>query len=255
MWRRYRHWCRTRRVARSPLPDPAWHRAMDQPLFRYLDAKERQTLRFLATAFSLEKPIVGAEAFSPSPPVVATIAAQACLLILALDLDWYREVTSVVLYPDDFLVPLSYTDDAGVIHSTVETCSGEAWQRGPVVLSWRTVTDPLATGFATGYHVVVHEFAHQLDLLSGDANGCPPLHGGLSPARWQRTFAAAFADFQRRQPPPFDDYAGEDPSEFFAVASECFFASPHTLANAYPEVYNLLVAFYRQDPKSRLPRA
>ena len=100
--------------------------------------------------------------------------------------------------------------------------------------------------------------AHKLDMLDGDANGRPPLHRGMNPEAWSRDFSAAFDDLNRRietgETPPIDDYAAEEPGEFFAVASEWFFERPDALDAAYPAVYGHLRDFYRQDPLVRLAR-
>jgi len=122
-----------------------------------------------------------------------------------------------------------------------------------------------------GYNVVIHEFAHKLDMRNGDPNGFPPLHAGMSSAEWKRAFAAAYDDFcarvdaaealpsRRAQAAldalPMDPYAAESAAEFFAVASEAFFETPEQLAPAYPAAYEQLRLFYRQDPQARLARA
>jgi Mlc titration factor MtfA (ptsG expression regulator) len=103
---------------------------------------------------------------------------------------------------------------------------------------------------------VIHEFAHKLDMLNGVANGFPPLHAGMSRARWSDAFSAAYDDFCRRtdsgEELEIDDYAAENPAEFFAVMSEAFFESPLAVRQLYPGVYSQLVEFYRQDPAARL---
>jgi Mlc titration factor MtfA (ptsG expression regulator) len=103
---------------------------------------------------------------------------------------------------------------------------------------------------------VIHEFAHKLDMLNGDANGFPPLHAGMDRAAWSRVFGAAYEDFkgrvERREPSEIDAYAAEHPAEFFAVLSEAFFETPRAVQGEYADVYRQLAAFYRQDPAARL---
>jgi hypothetical protein len=119
-----------------------------------------------------------------------------------------------------------------------------------------------------GYNVVIHEFAHKLDMRGGDANGFPPLHAGMDARAWKRAFAEAYDDFcakvdradrmpERRAEAaydalPMDPYASESAAEFFAVASEAFFETPERLAPAYAAVYEQLRLFYRQDPLARM---
>jgi hypothetical protein len=106
-----------------------------------------------------------------------------------------------------------------------------------------------------GVNVVIHEFAHKLDMLNGDANGFPPLHAGMDRKTWAAVFSAAYADFCRRvdadEDVAIDPYAAESPGEFFAVVSEAFFDLPQAVLDAYPQVYAQLRNFYRQDPAAR----
>jgi hypothetical protein len=107
-----------------------------------------------------------------------------------------------------------------------------------------------------GYNVVIHELAHKLDMRNGDANGHPPLHAGMSDAAWARDLSGDYGDLSRRvrrgEETPIDPYGAESAGEFFAVCSEAFFELPHLLRDEYPATYAQLVAFYRQDPTSRL---
>jgi len=105
---------------------------------------------------------------------------------------------------------------------------------------------------------VIHEFAHKLDMLNGAANGFPPLHADMKAEQWSRVFEDAYEDFcfrvGNRELTPIDSYAAEDPGEFFAVVSELFFEIPDAVRESYPDVYQQLVIFYRQDPGLRLGR-
>jgi Mlc titration factor MtfA (ptsG expression regulator) len=127
--------------------------------------------------------------------------------------------------------------------------SGEAFDQGPVVLAW---TEVQASGRGEGYNVVVHEMAHKLDMLSGEANGVPPLHGDMRTPEWVAAFDAAYDDLcdrlERGEEPWIDPYAVEDSAEFFAVSAELFFDMPKELRAEYPDVYAQLARFFRQDP-------
>ena len=138
-----------------------------------------------------------------------------------------------------------------LVHTDRTPRTGEAWLQGPLILSWADVAPA-----ADGVNVVIHEFAHKLDMLNGDANGYPPLHKGMSREAWTHAFTAAYEDFCRRadarEDMPIDDYAAESPAEFFAVMSEAFFEIPRAVMASYSEVYAQLAAFYRQDPAARM---
>jgi Mlc titration factor MtfA (ptsG expression regulator) len=150
-----------------------------------------------------------------------------------------------VVYPAGFLARGRYVDEAGVVHEYAEDRAGEAWLQGPVILSFEDIR---ASRERDGHNVVLHEMAHKLDMLDGDANGRPPLHPGMDPKRWYEDFSAAFESLNRcldaGEAPPINAYAAESPGEFFAVASEYFFELPQVLGAAYPAVHAQLEAFY-----------
>ena len=131
--------------------------------------------------------------------------------------------------------------------------SGESWLGGPVILSWE---DAAAAEAGVGYNVVIHEFAHKLDMLNGDANGFPPLHADMSREAWSEAFSKAYAVFavawMRMRRSMWILTQPRDPAEFFAVMSEAFFETPLVgKTSISPAVYEQLALFYRQDPAQR----
>lgn len=268
-------WGRFARGNVVELPDDLWDETVASlPFVSRLALEDRSRLRTLAAQFLIAKEMAGAAGLELTAEIQLNIAVQACLPVLNLGLDWYRGWNSIVVYPGEFLVPRSVTDDDGVVHEYSEPIAGEAWDGGPVLLSWE---DTRAAGGDAGaaYSVVIHEFAHKIDLLNGDADGVPPispaLHAGLDPHRWGQALADAYQRFvaeleliERELPPgvdpdstaadpyythlPLDAYAALDPGEFFAVSSESFFVDPARLQRAFPDWYELLAAFFRQDP-------
>jgi len=241
------------------IDDASWTRAIHGlPLVSTLPRAAQDRLRALCEQFLREKTISGARGFQVTATVRATIAAQACLPVLALGLAGYRDFVEIVVYPAQFKVSRRNTDEAGVVHETEDWLAGEAMEGGPVMLNWPDV-DRAGESAEQGYNVVIHEFAHKLDMLNGDADGLPPLPPGLTPDVWEETLLAAYDDFcqqvdeaeQRGQAPLLDPYAAESPAEFFAVMSETFFEIPELLKKEYSELYTLLSRFYRQDPDKR----
>jgi len=238
------------RKAAPAIGDADWRFVLRRfALVGALDEPRRARLRALAARFLAAKAIEPVQGLALDPAQRAAIAALACVPVLELGLDAYDGWRSVVVYPAGFLARGQDVDEAGVVHEYAEPRSGETWLAGPVVLSWEEVA---MSGDLDGYNVVVHEMAHKLDMLDGDANGRPPLHTGMDPVRWYEAFSTAFADLEAcldaGREPPIDDYAAQSPDEFFAVASEYFFELPEVLAAAYPEVYEQLDAFYRPQP-------
>jgi hypothetical protein len=247
----FRRWRRARIIARTALDPGQWQQTLERlPFLRGLSAAERVRLRQAVILFLHQKSIHGAAGLELDAGMRLLIAAQACILILNLDIDYYRGWVEVIVYPDEFVPGGEYTDEDGIVHTEREPRAGEAWLQGPVILSWADVAPS-----ADGVNVVIHEFAHKLDMLNGDANGHPPLHRGMSRAAWAQAFGAAYADFCDRvdagEEVAIDPYAAESPGEFFAVMSEAFFETPHAVGGLYPAVYDQLKLFYRQDPAAR----
>jgi len=218
------------------------------PFLGHLSPKDRVLLRQLALQLITEKEWHGAQGLLLTVGIQLSIALQACLPVLKLGLDWYRGWLGIVVYPGDFVIPRQVEDDDGIVHEYEDTVLGEAWEGGPVLLSWFEEPDD-----ADGINVVIHEFAHKLDMKGGAPDGLPPLHPGMSRRAWIAAFTAALEDFRARadggEETLLDPYAAESPAEFFAVMSEAFFETPALLHDQYPEVYRQLQLYYRQDPR------
>lgn len=250
----FKNWRRERILKRHAIPLADWQRTVGRlPLLHGLDIGEMERLRELATLLLAEKNLEPVQGLALSDGMRFTLAAQAVLPILNLGIAWYDGWRSLVLYPDQFASRIEWTDEFGVSHSRREVRSGEAWGRGPVVLSW---ADVAASGQCDGYNTVIHEMAHKLDGSSGNTEGCPALHRNMSRQDWHAAFSAAYEDLCRRvdhgEETGIDPYATEAPAEFFAVASEHFFETPALLNREYPGVYRQLALFYRQAPLQRL---
>jgi Mlc titration factor MtfA (ptsG expression regulator) len=255
-----------------PIDAALWRTATARWLFmRGVDAEAGARLKALAEGFLAGKRFSGTHGLEVTEEMRVEIAAQACILVLELGLEWYEGWTEIIVYPSQFAPERETVDEAGVVHLTNDPMAGEAWLGGPVVLSYEDVA--LAgdeEGRVAGYNVVIHEFAHKLDMRNGDANGCPPLHSGMKASEWKAALSAAYDDFCARVDAaerlrgrraeaaldalPMDPYAAQGADEFFAVGSEAFFETPELLAPAYPAVYEQLRLFYRQDPLARLDR-
>ncbi|MBL0141250.1 MAG: zinc-dependent peptidase [Betaproteobacteria bacterium] len=254
----------------KPIDEGLWESATAPYLFmRGLPAGDDERLRALAGRFLASKHFSGTHDLEITPFMHVQVAAQACILVLELGLEWYDGWSEVIVYPGQFAPEREIVDEAGVVHLVNAPMAGEAWLGGPVILSYEDVamaSDEDAR--VAGYNVVIHEFAHKLDMLSGEPNGCPPLHAGMPLAAWREAFSKAYADFCRRvdeadrlaevddgralESLPIDPYASENPGEFFAVVSEAFFETPEWLEPLYPSVYEQLRKFYRQDPLDRI---
>lgn len=258
-------WLRARR-RRKLLADPfpaEWEAILARNVVhdRWLDGDEKRRLRDLVRIFVAEKRWEGCGGLELDDEIRVTIAARACLLILARADDAYRHVHTILVYPSTVVPPPRTLGAFEVVTAPIDAprpILGEARARGPVILVWdavrRTGRHP-----ERGHDVVFHEFAHQLDLLDGGADGTPPLASADERRRWSevcsRAFLALRARRARGEPGLLDDYGATNEAEFFAVATEVFFDRPLALRREHPELYAMLAAYYRQDPAARAVRA
>ncbi len=247
-------WNRRRILAGNPVDEQTWRQASEGlSILNGLTETERRRLQEFAILFLSDKSMECAGGLHLTHPQRLRIALLACLPVLNLGLDWYDGWHAVIVYPDEFVTDHEEMDEAGVVHRIHEPRSGESWQHGPMIVTWAPIENP---DLYPDHNLVIHECAHKLDTLNGAANGFPPLHRGMSAKEWADVFGEAFGDFQKRvdedQETLIDPYGAEAPEEFFAVVSEVFFAAPWILKEEYPQVYEQLVLFYRQDPARRI---
>lgn len=254
MYQIIRNWLDRRIIERSTITLPQWSAAFAAlPLLDGLIEDEKRRLRELAILFLHRKAIEGAHELAVTQSMALIIALQACLPILELGLARYAGWTTVIVYPSGFAPERVVRDEYGVEHHVRDELSGEAWQRGPVILSW---DEAEYAGFVDGCNLVIHEFAHKLDMQNGDANGFPPLHRSMDVEAWTNVFSDGFEDFQQRcrhgAHIGIDCYAATSPAEFFAVLSEIFFERPDLLCQHYAEIYQQMRQYYQQHPLQRL---
>ena len=246
-WRSDQHLLRWR-----PIPDPLWQATMRAYPFLAWRSTDAQTrLRGLSTLFLARKQFVPAGGLTLTDDMAVAIAAQACLPILRLGLDAYSHMGSIVIHPDQVLARREIVDEAGVVHQYEEVLAGEAMPDGPVMLSWNDVEQAQDTGL--GYNVVIHEFAHALDMRGGELDGTPPLPPGLSAAQWQDVLWQAFdrhsEALARGEDTWLDPYAASSGLvEFFPVVTEAFFVNPHRLRSDFADVHGLLSRYFGEDP-------
>lgn len=244
---------RQRRLLRNPgFSADQWREVVAKTaLVRDWPEESLNSLRELTVFFLHSKVFSAANGSAITTEQRLQVALLACVPIFKLGIEYYTGWAEIIIYPDAFVTRHEEMDEAGVVHSWRSPLSGEAWSRGPVVLSQADVEE--SAHLLDGFNVVIHEMAHKLDILNGgDANGFPPLHRGMRTQDWARDWSAAYETFCIKiddgDETTLDPYAAENPAEFFAVLSEAFFELPTVLLCEFPQVYAQLTAFYRLDP-------
>lgn len=235
-----------------PIDEALWREALSAcPLAQRLSHADRERLRLLAARFLQRKRFHPVE-MDLTAMQRLLIALQACIPVLHLGFRALRGWQGLVVYPGEFRVRHSHHDaSTGVVTEGDQILKGEAWQIGPLVLSWAAVQQDLEQPWE-GYNVVAHEIAHKLDMLDGPPDGMPPLPRGMRWRRWVDTFQRAYdrlaVDLAHGRPTAIDPYAATNPGEYFAVVSELHFSDPAHLEQAEPEVAGLLRAYYGPSP-------
>ncbi|MEO5735446.1 MAG: M90 family metallopeptidase [Rubrivivax sp.] len=257
----------TRREARAlqrrAIADDLWKRTLVRyPFLQRRDPADQAMLRRLTSLFLDRKEFTSAGGLQLTDAMVVAVAAQAVLPVLRLGLPLYDGFVGIVMHPGAVVAQRETIDEDGVVHAYEETLSGEAMDGGPIMLSWQDVRGAGHTASA-GYNVVIHEFAHVLDLATGNADGMPALPREIDPGEWRATWATEFDGFAARvdaeaesgaaSATVLNPYGASDPAEFFAVASEAFFVNPAGLCTEHAPLYQLLARYYRQDPGADSP--
>lgn len=252
-WNRWRD---ARTLRRRPIPDALWQLTLARfPFLERRTAADQARLRELTTLFLAAKEFTGTQGLHVSDEMAVAIAAQACLPVLRLGLHWYHRFVGIVVHADIVVARREMVDESGVVHHYDEELSGEAMDGGPVMLAWTEVSAS-AESADVGYNVVIHEFAHVLDMRDGVADGVPALPDFAAREHWVGVIGTEYREFCAQvdggEPTFLDPYGAEGIDEFFAVASEAFFVAPLDLRAHHPHLYDLLRGFFAQDPAMEL---
>lgn len=231
--------------------------------YRRLPGPMRSRLRDLTRVLIAEKNWEGCNGLKLTDEIKLTIAAQAALLLLGMNVDplrddLYPNLQTVLVYPGAFQsAGMKQVGPAGIV-SEGFTNLGEAWHQGPVILSWadarRDAALPSDLSRGGAHNVVLHEFAHKLDMLDGAVNGTPLLDSQEQVDQWKNVMTREYIQLSRASalgvPTVLNPYGTTNPGEFFAVATESFFELPDALRTQSPELYDTLRGYYKLDPAS-----
>ena len=239
-------------VQRRAISDALWLETLASlPFLARWGVDDLAALRRLTSLFLDEKEFSGAGGLNVTDAMAVRIAVQACLPVLRLGLQPYRGFVGIVVHPDEVVAAREVVDDDGVVHNYDEVLSGEAMEGGPLMLSW---TDVHQAGESAdwAYNVVIHEFAHVIDMGDGEPDGVPPLPDPARRQAWRRVIEAEYETFCRwtdqGRDTVLDPYGATEIGEFFAVAVEAFFVASDDMREEHPELHALFAHYFKQDP-------
>jgi MtfA peptidase len=244
---------RRARLRAQPVP-AAWRAILERNLsvFNRLPAEDQSELLGHTQIFLAEKHFEGAGGLELTDGIRVTIAAQACLLLLHRETDYYPELVSIIVYPSGYTAVEERHLGGGIWSDAAEDRLGHTGQRlRALVLAWDEARHGAAAP-TDGENLVLHEFAHQLDFENKRSDGTPALETRGDYLAWARVMSAEFDALRNAidmgVPTLLDGYGATDPAEFFAVVTEVFFERPRALLRMHPALFAQLKRFYRQDP-------
>ena len=242
---------RRKRLRNTPLPD-SWWAIIDEnvPLVRGMDKANRDELGGIVQVLMHEKSFEGCEGLEITDEVRLTILAHAAILLLGRETDYYPTLKTILVYPSTYFADHKEVLPDGTVIEGEQARLGESWHEGPLVLAWDNVRSS-AWNHDDGRNVTLHEFAHQLDGVATGMDGAPQLPTRERYRSWARVLGKEYEtlieQLHRGYKTKLDPYAATNPPEFFAVATEFFFEKPGQMKRHYPDLYDELAAFYRQD--------
>ena len=254
LFRKFENWRVLSAVKKQPIPFSQWKSVRNLNCISYLTPVEKARLRILSSVLLNQKKFIGVQGLELTDEMKLIIAAQACVPVLKLGLNYYTGFIQVSVYPTAFWVEQKIVDAAGVLHYKKQLLSGQSWSHGPVIISWDDVLRDIKHN-DQGHNVIIHEFVHKIDMLNESANGVPPIPVNIKTEEWGKVFRHAYQrlsnKLDKHHSTFINPYGATSPAEFFAVVSEHFFTQASYLKKHYPDVYQKLVLFYKQDPAAQ----
>ena len=250
-WTWYRRKRLREMVSKMPF-DPAYRKVLSRiPHYKNLTAEEKEKIERSILLFVHTKTFTGVK-MEVTDEMKVIIAFYACLLLLHIETNnCYDNLKTIILYPAPVLLD-NVRNNGGIYTKEDFVIDGQS-ANDTVVLVWHDAK-------YEAYHlrhdnVIIHEFAHEIDFMDGEIDGVPPLER----SKYDSWTKVLYEDFKKLNSVALKNrewgkykllgsYAATTEAEFFAVVTERFFESPHSLKRHFPELYNELQEFYRIDP-------
>lgn len=237
----------------KPFPK-SWQRILENevPYYQKLPPHYRDILKQRMMIFLNEKLFEVCGGLQITERVKVIISAYACVLLLEEESDYYPDLQSILVYPDDYVAPLNEEDEAGVITTGSEARKGESWTMGSIILSWNDLEENIYND-KDNQNLIFHEFSHQLDQHYGLTAGITAKGKVTQRNEWNNIIASSLKDLRRKvkrkEASILDEYGATEPAEFFSVATEAFFEDSKRFSIEYTQLYKLLERFYRVSPE------
>ncbi len=235
----------------SALPEGNWVATARRALFhwRHLDTVQEAGLIQQAWELDQSRRWEGLDGLVVTSEMRAWISTLACLLTVEVGLRVLTDVTSILVAPTSETRKTVHHLGGRTVGESLACVIGTSLLHGPVRLAWDHV---LADQKSWSRSVVIHEFAHKIDMADGVGSGTPPIAGHGQSQRFESAVVTALARVRASEDPhPLSPYAGVNAAELFAVATEAFFLDPDALRERFDELFEVLELFYRQSPLVR----
>ncbi|ARV14203.1 zinc-dependent peptidase [Polaribacter sp. SA4-12] len=169
------------------------------------------------------------------------IAASAVIPVFRFK-NWnYANLTTVLIYPDDFDDDLQF--DSKVDGRTIGGLVGTGRFENQMILSRKALHHGFSNKTDKG-NTAIHEFIHLLDKTDGVIDGIPA-------ALLDKQYTIPYLQLVHKEMEAINNdasdirnYGGTSQIEFLAVAGEYFFERPKLFKRKHPELYKMLDACF-----------
>jgi len=241
---------RLKYIAKIPFTPEYRKFLLKTPHYNNLSQEDKQKIEKSIIRFIYTKEFVGVK-IEITDEIKIVTAFYACLLLIHKNRNQcYDALKTIIVYPTP--VVLNNVRENGGIYTKEDFIIDGQSSNDTVVLIWHDAKHQ-------AYHlrhdnVIIHEFAHEIDFMDGEIDGVPPLEASKY-NEWTSIFYKEYKKLNSVVLKNRDwgkykilgSYAATNEAEFFAVVTERFFESPHSLYAHFPELYKELKNFYNID--------
>lgn len=239
-----------KKINKLPFKDSYKEYLKKIPHYKALSVEDRYKIERSILVFINTKEFLGVKT-NVTDEMKIVIAFYACLLLLHINTNnYYDDLKTIVIYPHS-VITQEIKSYGGIYTKAKFMIEGQSTNE-VVVISWHEAK-------SQAYHlrhnnVIIHEFTHEIDFMSGMLDGAPPLEqskyhewSNVLLKEFKKLGKIALKDRNWGKYKLLGAYAATNESEFFAVVTERFFESPNALKQNFPELYEELRSFYNID--------